>query len=102
MDFLDFSAKTQEKVGKPTTPVLKNSPIDILSFEKSNLVTLKKQYINHATEHKQLYGKNFIVNICKSVNLGDIVTEVLYLLPVKEEDKELIHNPYLSKYFKKV
>lgn len=93
--FLEFSKKTQEKVEKP-----KKSAVDILSFNENDLVTLKAYYQHHATEHSQLYGHSLQVKECKSVNLGDMITEVVYLKSA--DNSVIISNPYLSKYFKRV
>ena len=60
-------------------------------FEIEDTVTLKKEFIDRATEHEQLYGHELKVQLFKTANLGDCLVDVVYL-----QKKENTHTQNLS------
>lgn len=68
------------------------------TFEEGDVVKVKKSSLNYSTSLEKLSKLNCVVNYCKVADLGDMVTEVVYL---KKTIKD-IRNPYLVEHFEKV
>lgn len=73
---------------------------DAPTFKDNDVVVLKEEAIGYATSHSFIIGKSLNVDKCYFTDLGDMEAEVVYLSTEVVEDKDLIQNPYLAKYFK--
>lgn len=69
----------------------------IPTFKKGYYVQLKPEFINYNSSNKLLSEGKYKVHKCKLSNLGNMITEVIYL-----EEVNTVNNPYLASHFKGV
>ena len=83
---------------RSTTIDTKHGEIEFIpTFNENDMVMVKPTQEKYSKELKRLSNQTLVVSYCKVTDLGDMLTEVIYLKPVIGIE---INNPYLVDHFK--
>jgi len=89
--------------GKKTAPkVIETSKgiVDFVpTFEENTVVKVKESALDYSKDLTRLGEHLLLVDYCKVADLNDMVIEVIYL---KQNDLNIVQNPYLVEHFEKL
>ncbi len=91
--------KQFESIGREPPKIIETKVGQVVftpTFNTGDNVNVKPSMKQYSSELGRLHGQVLIVDYCKVADLGDIVTEVLYLKHIEGVE---INNPYLVGHF---